>query len=159
MKLGFPCLPRRAFSYCLEDNFSLSHDWNSLLQQINNSVLSHDYYIDTQMTNFLLLEIWSHLIHIFIHIEQSIQLFFALGMIFGGCSDSLVINLKNLEIVVSPYFVIMIPQCRGIDIVLSAKYTLVNATTSLYLNYSAMHPSTLPLLPTIELSFFNALSI
>jgi hypothetical protein len=121
MKLGFPCLPRRAFSYCLEDNFSLSRDWNSLLQQIHNSVLSHDYYIDTQMTNFILLEIWSHLIHIFIHIEQSIQLFFALEMIFGGCSDSLALNLKILEIVVSPYFVIMIPQCRGIDIVLVCK--------------------------------------
>jgi hypothetical protein len=45
--------------------------------------VADDYYIDTQMTNFILLEIRSHLIHIFIHIEQSIQLFFALGMIFG----------------------------------------------------------------------------
>jgi hypothetical protein len=121
MKLGFPCLPRRAFSYYLEDNFSLSRNWNSLLQQINNCALSHDYYIDTQMTNFILLEIWSHLIHIFIHIEQSIQLFFMLRMIFGGCFDSLALNLKNLEIVVSTYFVIMIPQCRDIDIMLVCK--------------------------------------
>jgi hypothetical protein len=82
-EVGAPGHPRSAFSYCFEDNFSLSHDWNSLLQQINNSVLSHDYYIDTQMTNFILHEIRSHLIHIFIHIKQSIQLFFALGMIFG----------------------------------------------------------------------------
>jgi hypothetical protein len=69
----------------------------------------------------ILLEILSHFIHIFIHIERSVQLFFALRMIFCGCSDSLTLNLKNLEIVVGPYFVIMIPQCRGIDIVLVCK--------------------------------------
>jgi hypothetical protein len=69
----------------------------------------------------ILLEILSHFIHIFIHIEQSVQLFFALRMIFCGCSDSLALNLKNLEIVAGLYFVIMIPQCRGIDIVLVCK--------------------------------------
>jgi hypothetical protein len=70
--------------------------------------LLHRYTND--ILNFILLKIWSHSIYIFIHIEQSIQLFFALRMIFHGCSDSLALNLKNLEIVVSPYFVIMIPE-------------------------------------------------
>jgi hypothetical protein len=41
----------------------------------------------------------------------------------------------------------------------SANYKLVKCVTSFSLNCSAIHPSTLALLPTIALSFFNVLSI
>ena len=108
-------LPRGQFLIKLRLEFSVT---TSKQMRCGTRLL---YRYTNDKLNFILLEIWGHLIHIFIHIEQSVQLFFALGMIFGGCSDSLALNLKNLEIVVSPYFVIMIPQCRGIDIVLVCK--------------------------------------
>jgi hypothetical protein len=80
-------------------------------------------------------------------------------MIFLGWSNSLALNLKILEIVVSPYFIIMVLLCRGIDIALVCKLNTYEGCYLFIFEFFNYAPSTIPLLPTIALSFFDALSI
>jgi hypothetical protein len=73
-------------------------------------------------------------------------------------SNTFTLPLKNQQLTHQNIFYYMVPRCMNIHVVGAWKYALDKFTISLHVNASIIHPSTLVLLCTVALSFFNSLS-
>jgi hypothetical protein len=80
---------------------------------------NHEYNNELQRID--LREILIHLIHICVHIERSIHLFFLGWLICCGGTNSYSRPLENLKVTTRNVFIHMVPESRCVDIVMLCK--------------------------------------